>query len=429
MSAKRNHAGGNGKALVVLAFEFRKMAANKAFILTTLLAPVLLAAIIAVPAILTAKSMDRSKANLKIGVYVADGDAKERAERFLDPVFSGRGWTPTLIDGEAECKAKVLDGSLDGYLTLPADFPYGESTAGLGWYTKSSTDIGAASAVGKAVSDVLVSARMEKAGVDEKAIRALTAPVDVPSFRLSAKEGNSGKKTDENDFLGTLFIGMAFALIIYMTVLLYGQQIGRSVVADKSTKIVDVLLSSVRTEELLFGKIAGIGLAGIVQYAVWILWGVIATGVAGALNPATSAGVGADKLLLLGAFFIGGYLLYSSLYAACGSASEDDQHMAQLAMPLIVILMIPIFILQGVIQQPDSPLSVALSYIPFTSPTIMPVRALAGNVAGWEIALSLAILALTVFAMIKVAAKIFRIGIRMSGKNFSLKDIARWIAA
>jgi ABC-2 type transport system permease protein len=156
---------------------------------------------------------------------------------------------------------------------------------------------------------------------------------------------------------------------------------------------------------------------------------VIATGVAGALNPATSAGVGADKLLLLGAFFIGGYLLYSSLYAACGSASEDDQHMAQLAMPLIVILMIPIFILQGVIQQPDSPLSVALSYIPFTSPTIMPVRALAGNVAGWEIALSLAILALTVFAMIKVAAKIFRIGIRMSGKNFSLKDIARWIAA
>ena len=216
-------------------------------------------------------------------------------------------------------------------------------------------------------------------------------------------------------------------MLIYMTVILYGKEIGRSVVAEKSSKIVDILLSSVRSEDLLYGKLLGIGLAGLLQYAVWIGFAVTILNVVGpAFHLQIPVIISMDKFGWLVLFFIGGYLLYSSLYAACGAASEDEQHMAQLAMPVIFLLIIPMVMLQSVIQQPDSILSVILSYFPFTSPMVMMIRVLVSPIPVWNVLISLGILGFSVFAVVLIAARIFRIGIQMSGKNFSIKDMASW---
>lgn len=413
--------------LVVLKYEFRKMAFNKAFVIITILGPFLLATITILPSVISMMIMDRSGETLKVGIYSPSEEARAAAEKILSPAFSQNGWLPFLSGNEASFRDQVLDGKLEGYLSVPSAFPNEESDGGFVWYSKSTTDISTFGKVEAIVSSVVVSLRLASSSLDEAKIRALMEPVKVPVFKVSAA-GDDGKETDKADFLATFITALTFCMLIYMTVLLYGQQIGRSVVAEKSSKIVDILLSSVRSEDLLYGKLLGIGIAGLLQYTVWIGFSVLFLTVIGpAVHFEIPVHIGMDKFGYLVLFFTGGYLLYSSLYAACGAASEDDQHMTQLAMPIIILLMFPMFLLQMIIQQPDSTIAVVLSYIPFTSPMVMLIRVLTGNVALWQIALSLLLLALAVFAMIKLAAKIFRVGILMTGKNFTFKDVFVWI--
>jgi len=417
---------------VILAYEFKKMTMNKAFVIVTLLGPLLMAAVSILPSLIAMKTMDRSHDKLRIGVFAPDARSRANAELSLLPAFVKRGWTATLSSDEAALRASTLGKALDGYVALPATFPLEDPAQGVRWYAKGSTDVSVSSLVSDAVSSVMVSARLALANVDEVYARSLVRPVPVTTFKLSATDSGADR-TDAGDFIGMMATALAFCLMIYMTVLLYGQQIGRSVVAEKSSKIVDVLLSSVRTEDLLFGKLLGIGLAGLVQYAVWISFGSVALGVFGQSGLAAASAIpdnlGPDKVALLVLFFLGGYLLYSSVYAACGAASEDDQHMAQLAMPLLIVLMIPMLMLQVFIQRPDSLLTVALSYVPFTAPMVMLIRALVSPVPLYEIALSLSLLALTVALTIRIAAKVFRVGIVMTGRNFTFRDVAAWIRA
>ena len=414
--------------LVVLKYEFKKMAFNKVFVIITLLGPFLLAAVTILPSYIAMKTMDRSKASLHIGIYSQDDAVRGKAGELIVPLISAKGWISFVSGDETELRAQVLDEKLDGYLSLPENFPSVDAKGNFGWYSKSTTDVSVFGAVKEIVSSVVVSARLSAASVDESLVRTLMAPVEVPVYKVSASAADDGTVTNENDFIGAMITALTFCMLIYMTVLLYGQQIGRSVVAEKSSKIVDILLSSVRSEELLYGKLLGIGLAGLVQYGVWIGFAVLIIGVVGpAVNLQIPVNIGMDKAVYLVLFFIGGYLLYSSLYAACGAASEDDQHMAQLSMPILVFLMMPMLLLQMFIQQPGSPFAVVLSYFPFTSPMVMLIRTLTSDIALWQIALSLLVLALSVAVMVKLAAKIFRVGILMTGKNFTFKEILVWL--
>lgn len=415
------------KLAVVLAWEFRKMAFNKTFVLTTLLGPFLIAAITVLPSLVAMKSMESADKSLKVGVLATEA-SRANVELLVVPEFRARGWDVTLSADGNELRSAVIDKRLDGYLSLPESFPVEDPAVQPTWFTTSSTDVAVFSSVEDIVSDLIVSARIAASGDDETRIRSLIEPVPMSVLKVSSGEKTGDSETGEGDFVGALLTALVFCMLIYMTVLLYGQQIGRSVVSEKSSKIVDILLSSVRSEDLLFGKLFGIGLAGLVQYAVWIGFGAILLWVIGPLLHMTiPVSIGAGNLGLLLVFFIGGYLLYSSLYAACGSASEDDQHMAQLAMPIIFLLVIPMIMMQSIIQKPDSAVSVALSYIPFTSPMVMLIRTLVSPVPVWSVALSLLVLALSIAITVKLAARIFRIGILMTGKNFSLKDIAVWL--
>ncbi len=427
----------SGKLAVVFRYEFLKMAKTKTFLVTTLLGPFLIVAVAVLPSIIAMKTMDRSHDVLQIGL-LSRGEAEARVMAdILAPAITAKGWNYRVSADEAALRADTLSGDLDGYLKLPEGFPSDaafsnpEGERPFGWFSKNGADLFVFDAVKGLVSSAVVSERLAGAGVEESWARSLLAPVDLPVYRLNEGSADGGAAENTEDaFLTTLLTGVFFCMIIYMTVLLYGQQTGRSVVAEKSSKIVDILLSSARAEDILFGKILGIGLAGLVQYAAW---GCISAAALALLGPVFGVTlpvtVGIGSFAWLAAFFVAGYLLFASFYASFGAASEDDQHMAQLSMPVIFVLVIPMVMMQAFIQRPDSPVAVVLSYVPFTSPMVMMIRLSVGAASVAEGLASLAVLAASVIGSGFLAAKIFRTGLLMSGKNFNFKDIAGWLRA
>ncbi len=204
--------------------------------------------------------------------------------------------------------------------------------------------------------------------------------------------------------------------------------IGRSVVQEKTNKTVEVLLSSVSARALMFGKILGLGLAGLVQYAVWIGMGTFALKVLGpALGVGLPGSVTMQSFFWLALFFVLAYFLYAAGYAALGAAAEDEHHLGQLAWPLIIFLIVPMVLISTMVMNPSGPLVMALSFFPMTSPIVMLVRVLVSTPAWWELALCLGLLVGTIYGIAILGAKIFRVGILMSGKRPNIGEVLRWV--
>ena len=217
-------------------------------------------------------------------------------------------------------------------------------------------------------------------------------------------------------------------MMIYMTVLLYGQLIGRSVVQEKTSKTVEIMLSSLSPRELMFGKILGLGIAGLIQYGVWFGMGIaLITFIGPALNVQMPQAISVNNFVWLIVFFILAFFLYGAGYAAMGAAAEDEHHLGQLALPLIIFLIIPMVMISPMIMNPNSPFVVILSYFPMTAPIVMLVRILVHMPPLWEIALSLGIIISSVIGAGFLGAKIFRVGILMYGKRPKLTEVLHWI--
>jgi ABC-2 type transport system permease protein len=213
-------------------------------------------------------------------------------------------------------------------------------------------------------------------------------------------------------------------------VLLYGQTIGRSVLNEKLSKTVEIMLSSVSPMDLLFGKVLGKGLASLVQYGVWI--GVslaFITFVGPRLGVTLKLAITPAILGWLVVFFVLAFFLYSAIYAGLGAASEDEQHLGQLAWPVIVFLVIPMVLISPILTSPNSALVVGMSLFPLTGAVVMFMRILVGAAPRWQLWLSIGLQLVSIAAMIALSAKIFRIGILMTGRRFKLGEILRWIRA
>ena len=228
--------------------------------------------------------------------------------------------------------------------------------------------------------------------------------------------------------MSVLFTALAFTFLLYMTILLYGQSIGSSVLREKRSKTVEIMLSSVNPRELLVGKIAGKAAASLLQYTIWIGMAVLFLQVLGPLFDLqiSLAGGSANYVYLVG-FFLLAFFLYSTVYAALGAAAEDEQHLGQLAWPVILFLVIPMIMIGATTSNPDGTMPQILSIFPLTSPIVMFQRLMLGAPAAWEVALCLALLDRFDRLVALLAAKIFRIGILMTGKRFSLGEIAKWL--
>jgi ABC-2 type transport system permease protein len=396
--------------------EFLATAANKAFVVITLIGPFLILAISILPGLAAAGG---SKSGSVVALVGGGGAMRPALESAL-----GGGSSVAPLADEAAAKAGVLDGTYSAALVLQQEW---ESAKGIPFYSKTGTDIMLYTKVSAVVDAV---SRQERAAVSGVAPEVIDKVLNGPRLDLIKIGGDREKSgSGVNDYLGILLTVMGFVMLIYMTVLLYGQLIGRSVLQEKTLKTVEIMLSSVSPRDLLWGKILGPGAAGLIQYGFWIAMALGATSLLGpSLNIKLPEALTPANFGWLVAFFVPAYFLYAAIYAALGAGAEDEQHLSQLAWPVIIFLMIPLVLINTFVMTPDSTISVILSYFPLTSPIVMLIRVLVAPPAAWEIALSYGILVASVLAAGALAAKIFRVGILMTGKRRKLGEIIKWVA-
>ncbi|MGA2976576.1 MAG: ABC transporter permease, partial [Spirochaetia bacterium] len=271
------------------------------------------------------------------------------------------------------------------------------------------------------IGQSIVSQRLVKAGIPAAEIASLT---QAPAFDTRQLFKTGVKKS--SDYLTVLFTGLMMTMLLYMTVLLYGQVIGRSVLTEKTSKTVEIMLSSVRPLDLLFGKVLGKALASLLQYGIWVgMSAVVLTFLSPVLKVSLNFGLNMTSLAYLVLFFLLAFFLYCSLYAALGAASVDEQHLGQLAWPVILFLVLPVVMISPIITTPQAPFIVGLSIFPLTAPIVMFLRIIVGAAQTWEILLSVGLQLVTIALVIWFSAKIFRVGILMTGKRFTFAEVIR----
>ena len=251
----------------------------------------------------------------------------------------------------------------------------------------------------------------------------------------TVKTDESGKETQTSAEFASV-IGMIFTVLIYMFIFAYGAMVMQGVMEEKTNRIVEVIVSSVKPFDLMMGKLIGIGLVGLTQLGIWVIvfLGVSISGIflsgSFSLFQSMSGLVGAVNIVEIGIyfilFFIGGYLMYASLFAAIGAMVNSQEDTQQYMMPITVLVFFAFYAGFFSAQNPDGPLAFWTSLIPFTSPIVMMVRVPFG-VPLWQMLLSIALLTFTVILIVKLAAKIYRVGILMYGKKPTYAEIVKWL--
>jgi ABC-2 type transport system permease protein len=404
-----------GKLAKIIRMEFRLTAGNKVFIILTIIGPFLIAAVTILPSLISMSGVSMGSPATKIALLGAD----TRFVLEISPAFAQSRIDVSAAQGTPESMdSQVLSGAYDGYLVVPADL---SDVTRLEYVSKNAADFRVVGVLQGVIGQAIIAQRLVKAGISAAQISSLMQAPALETRQLT----QSGEKKN-SDFLTILMTGLTLAMLLYMTVLLYGQVIGRSVLTEKTNKTVEIMLSSVRPMELLFGKILGKALASLLQYGIWVS---ISAAVLKLIGPrlGVSIGIGLSLSTLgyLVLFFVLAFFLYCSLYAGLGAASEDEQHLGQLAWPVIVFLVIPVVMISHIITNPQSPFIIGLSLFPLTAPIVMFLRIIVGAARPWEILTSVGLILVTTAGVIWLSAKIFRVGILMTGKRFKFGEVLR----
>ncbi len=309
---------------------------------------------------------------------------------------------------------------IDGLLVIPADLFQGKRVR---YYAKSVSDYDLMNRLRSGISEIVNNHRLREAGVDPALLKNLIQKVQLETIKVvKGKEKKSG-------FDQEYFTSFTFLLLLYMTILMYGNNIMRSVIEEKTSRIVEVLLSSANSFQLMAGKLFGVGLVGLVQYAIWALMGIVAFLFAASQMPGLLqfVSISPQVLIYFIVFFIVGFFTFSTLYAAVGSMCSDMQDAQSLSTPVTLLVIIPFVISFSVMKNPSSSLAQILSYTPFFTPIIMFTRVILVTPPVWEIGLSLLINFLVILGIIWLSARIYRVGILMYGKRPTLPEILRWV--
>ena len=309
--------------------------------------------------------------------------------------------------------AKILDNEIEGYFLLPVDVM---EKGKIEYRSENVGNIRDQERFSKILEDVIIERRLEAKGYNSKAIRDLSTDVDVKTIKVSSKG-----EEKESGFLETFFTGYIFIMMLFMLVMTSGQMMIRSLIEEKSNRIVEVLMSSCSSQELLVGKILGLSLLGLTTISFWLL---ILVGVNFSMpTPLVSF----DHIALLLVYFVLGYLLYVAIFITAGAPVSTEQEAQQMTAYVTILVMFPIALAIPAMQNPDSMMVKVLSQIPLLTPTMMALRLSIQAPDLWEIALSLVTLSASIVGMMWVAAKVFRIGILLTGKRPNLKEMYRWI--
>lgn len=424
------------KIKLVFLREFLTRIKSKGFIISTLLAPLGLAILMGITIFTTTSSM---KSQERRTIALVDYTGKMASAIKLPPNFDLKPAT-TSVD---MLRKQVLDKSIDGFVVLPDSLLEGKGAAD--YYSRGGGGISFQVQLQDALDKAVQEQRLNAKGVSEEVKNILKTETKLRMQEVTLE----GNQADATSFLTG--VAYAMALLIYIMMLIYGSVVMQSVMEEKSSRILEIMASSVKPYDLMMGKVLGMGVLGVVQMTVWAVLSIAAITALGSvaamfLNPATlNLPDAASQQQMLDAvgfvipdlkisllfyfllYFIGGYLLYSSFFVAVGSAVESPNDAQQLLLPITMLIIIPMMFIHQIILNPDGTLSALLSIVPFFSPILMPARIAVTDVPLWQIGLSLLLLIGTFMGAIWVSARIYRIGILMYGKKPSLRDLLKWI--
>lgn len=429
------------KLLLIAQREYLSIVARKSFIVMTLLVPVLLVVLMLLPIWLGQINDQSAATRTTLAVVDETGRLTDAiAGNFQFEVIPLRG-TP----GSVHPRQFFRDGpsNVDALVVIPATVL---DSGRVQVYSTKTLNANLIDYVNNCLADTLTAMRLAASGVPgiERIVKEAQVDLRVDNIKLNANGRQSQSSTEAG-----MALGVVLALVIYGFVLSYGAMIMNSVVEEKANRIVEVIVSSCRPFELMMGKIVGVALAGLTQMAIWgvvlsLVLAVIAAtaGGATAAQAATSAdpgtlatvasalqGINFGKVAAcFVSYFIGGYLLYASLFAAFGSAVDQASDASQFSMPIILIMVVALYVGVACMQNPDGSMAVWCSIIPFTSPVVMMVR-LPFDVPWWQLVLSIALLLATAAGMVWLSARIYRTGILRYGKKHSVRDLWRWLKA
>jgi ABC-2 type transport system permease protein len=410
-----------GVVWAVIRREYLQRVRSRWFVIATLAAPIMMLALIVIPAMMASQGSDSDRA---IVVLDRTGSLYERVEAGLDRAGYAVQRATDTPDAEEALARRVQTGDLGGFLVLDdATLSRGEARL----VTSSRPSLVRQVAIQQVFVQAAVAVRL---GGDDASLGALLNGGDLHLEVLS--DGGAG--VNDPAFVAS-YVG---AFLLYMTILLYAVSVMRSVLEEKTSRVVEVVISSMRPDQLMLGKILGVGAVGLTQLAIWGLAGtlIIAAGIPALLaaNPTLSQlselrefmpGLGYLGLFVV--FFLGGYFMYSGLYAAVGAMCNTDEEAQQAQMPVILLLVIPVIFVTQVIDNPNAPLSVALSLVPLFSPILMFARAATGAAPLWQVGLSVVGMVVAVVVIAWVAGRIYKVGILMAGKRPTLPELFRWV--
>ncbi|UKM63521.1 ABC transporter permease [Flavobacteriaceae bacterium GSB9] len=429
---------------LIIKREYLTKVRNKSFIIMTFLSPMIFMALIAVVAYLAQLNNDKIRI-----ISVLD------ETHTISDIFKNSGNTTYNILNIPLDDAIALVKETDGYglLHISKESQKDNTQNTVTFYSKESPSLSIISDIESRLEKELTNRELEKRGVNTDMINASKVHLNI------AQESFEGEKTSKMDSVIKLIFGGAAGYLLFMFIIIYGNMIMRSVIEEKTSRIIEVIISSVKPVQLMLGKIIGTSLAGITQFIVWLLVGSILM-FGGSLflgidvmemqspqqeimrqameNQETNIEIQniataflhlplTNLIIAFILFFIGGYLLYSSLYASIGAAVDNETDTQQFMLPILMPLILAVYIgIFTVIEDPHGTVSTIFSFIPLTSPVVMLMRIPFG-VPLWQQLVSLLILIATFIFAVWFAAKIYRVGILMYGKKPTYKDLIKWI--
>lgn len=431
---------------LIIKREFISKVRNKSFIVMTFLSPLLFVGIAGFVGYLSSMKADTKRIAIhdESGLFVKEFTAQNTKKgefKYLDL---------SLIDLKF-LKDSITNESYEGLLYIPKEKNTKDFENKIQFISNNSPSISFIENVQEIIAKKLTKTNLENAHLDTLAIKNAESKVNISLAKASGEESVKGLNEIK------IGIGGAFGYLIMMFIIIYGNMVMRSVIEEKTNRIVEIIISSVKPFQLMMGKIIGTSLAGLLQFLIWAIIGMslmFAASVFFGVNVGPTARISPELMqnaqqefagtaqmyvkelwnlpiasILIGfvIYFIGGYFLYSSFYAAIGAAVDNQTDSQQFLLPIIMPLMLSVYIgFFTVINDPHGTIAIIFSMIPLTSPIVMLMRIPFG-VPWWQIAISITILFGTFFSVVWFAAKIYRVGILMYGKKPTWSELYRWL--
>lgn len=429
---------------LIIKREYLERVRQRSFLVLTVLLPAIVGGAFFIPAKLSSMKSSKTQhlvvvtSDLKFGemvrqqllssTKVADDKAgadKGKSDKDVDDdEKSSNNYTIDVDSNPSDAErmalqSRVSSGDIDGYLWLSDD---AVAARKITYEGRESSGFMEKSWLSGQLDRAILLRELDQRGVSGDQAEVMLKPVGLEMVQL--KGGHETKANDKGMFFAILIMVM----LLYMAVIFYGVSVMRAVLEEKNSRVMEVLLSSATSTELMAGKLIGVGAVGLTQIGIWITMASVYA--LPALAASASTGeihIAPLTLVAFALFFLLGYLLYSSVYAAVGAVITSEQEGQQLQFIILLPLILAVFMMGPVMRAPDSPIAVWTSMIPFFSPILMYVRIAIQPPPAWQIAASLLLLVATIGGILVLCARIYRIGILMYGKRPTLPEIVKWL--